>query len=60
MVDELRNMLAKAENNQSPEVLLDELAGKYPFGGGRKLCGGIPDSENQRGKLERHYTDHRF
>lgn len=32
MVDELRNMLAKAENNQSPEVLLDELAGKYPLG----------------------------
>lgn len=31
MLDELRNMLAKAENNQSPEVLLDGLAEKYPL-----------------------------
>lgn len=32
MVDELRGMLAKAENNQSPEILLDGLAQRYPFG----------------------------
>ena len=31
MLDELRNMLAKAENNQSPESLLEELAEKYPL-----------------------------
>lgn len=31
MPDELRNMLAKAENNQGPEILLDELAEKYPL-----------------------------
>lgn len=32
MLDELRSMLAKAENNQSPETLLDDLAEKYPLG----------------------------
>lgn len=32
MLDELRSMLAKAENNQSPEILLNELAEKYPLG----------------------------
>lgn len=31
MLDELRSMLAKAENNQSPELLLNELAEKYPM-----------------------------
>jgi len=31
MLDELKNMLAKSENNQSPEVLFNELAQKYPF-----------------------------
>lgn len=32
MLNELRGMLAKAENNQSPEILLNDLAGRYPLG----------------------------
>lgn len=32
MLEELRCMLAKADNNQSPETLLYELAGKYSLG----------------------------
>lgn len=31
MLDELREMLAKADNNQRPETLLMEMAEKYPF-----------------------------
>ncbi|MCC8163744.1 MAG: type II secretion system F family protein [Lachnospiraceae bacterium] len=31
MLDELKEMVKKAENNQRPEVLLKELARKYPF-----------------------------
>lgn len=31
MLEELKQMLAKAENNQSPELLLEEFAKKYPF-----------------------------
>lgn len=31
MLDELKEMLAKAENNQRPEILLQELAQRYPL-----------------------------
>ena len=31
MQEELKTMLAKAENNQRPETLFDELAEKYPY-----------------------------
>ena len=33
MQEELKMMLAKAGNNQRPEILFDELAEKYPYGG---------------------------
>lgn len=31
MVDELREMLVRSENNQRPEILFDELAERYPL-----------------------------
>lgn len=31
MLEEVKSMLAKAENNQRPEILLEELASHYPF-----------------------------
>lgn len=31
MQEELKMMLAKAGNNQRPEILFDELAEKYPY-----------------------------